>query len=224
MANEQDSNKQLNWNNPQNGQQKQHEKPQSGAPQHQHQQPAQQKAPVEQRPAVSAVPAVALGTDGTRSAARVVAWLAVGVVAGVIIAWGATGALNKKGSGTTAGSLQSATSTGASQANATSSLLTVASPQKAGTQVAVSGVTVSTPVWVVVYESREGKPGNVLGASLFFPGTPSGTVELLRGTIAGQSYFVTERKDNGDRKFSLTADSLVLGTDGQPMWATFTAN
>jgi hypothetical protein len=105
----------------------------------------------------------------------------------------------------------------------TSNLLTVASPQKAGLEVAVSNVNVSEPTWVVVYESRQGKPGNVLGASLFFAGGTSGTIELLRGTVAGQSYFVTERTDNGDHKFSLANDQLVL-TDGQPSWTTFTAN
>jgi hypothetical protein len=155
------------------------------------------------------------------NAAKLTGWVAVGIVAGVVLAWGITAALNHKGSPTTAGALQSATSTNDTAGNAG---LTVASPQKAGASVAVSGVDVSVPTWVVVYENRAGKPGNVLGAALFFAGSPSGTVELLRNTVAGQAYFVTEQEDNGDHRFSLKSDTLVSGSDGQPVWVSFTAN
>ncbi len=79
------------------------------------------------------------------------------------------------------------------------------------------------PTWVAVYESRDGKPGNVLGAGLFSADQQSGTVDLLRGTIAGQTYFVTEQTDNGDHRFSLKDDALVL-VGGQPVWISFTAN
>ena len=48
------------------------------------------------------------------------------------------------------------------------------------------------PTWVVVFENLGGKPGNALGAKMVFPGDTSGTVDLLRGTTAGQSYFVGE--------------------------------
>jgi hypothetical protein len=188
-------------------------------------QPAQTQQPKQAQPATQQKPAapakkspITLGS--TNRAAKITGWLAAGVVAGVVIAWGATSLVHRGTTATTAGALQNATST---NSVATSTLLSVVSPQKAGLSVAVSGVTVSEPTWVVVYESRSGKPGNVLGASLFFPGGSSGKVELLRATVAGQSYFVTERKDNGDHRFSLSADSLVM-IDGQPSWASFTAN
>lgn len=213
--NDQKNDKQLSWSNPQGGQP-------SAAPK-----AAVPAAPQAAKPATPA-PAVktAIAAATNRSAAKITGWVAVGIVAGVLIAWGITSIARHGAPATTAGSLQEATSSAeAGQSGQQApALLTVSSPQAAGLKVAVSGVTVSEPTWVVVYESRNGTPGNVLGASLFFPGTPWGNVELLRGTVAGQTYFVTERKDNGDHQFSLKSDPFVLGDDGQPSWVTFTAN
>lgn len=206
MTDNNKDNKQLSWNNPAPG---------SSAPAGQ---------PKETKPAVLGTPVGATGT--TTRTAKTVGWLAVGVVAGVVIAWGATTALRggTNAGSTLAGENAGSTSSTSTQAAATSSLVTVASPQKAGDTVAVGGINVAAPTWVVVYESRGGTPGNVLGAALFFPGTESGSVSLLRNTTAGQTYFVTERKDNGDHQYSSAKDALVLGADGQPSWATFTAN
>ncbi|HEV8677633.1 MAG TPA: hypothetical protein VN701_02275, partial [Candidatus Paceibacterota bacterium] len=81
--------------------------------------------------------------------------------------------------------------------------------QAAGLEVSVTSVSVSVPTWVVVFENLGGKPGNALGAKMFFPGDTSGTVDLLRGTTAGQSYFVGEYVDNGDHQFSKQKDSQV---------------
>lgn len=200
----------LSWSNPQQGQ--------SAQPPKQEQKQPQQQA----KPAPVVVSAPAKSASSNRSAAKVTGWLAAGVVAGVVIAWGITGLVRHGGTAaTTAGSLQNATSTDEG-ASSGSGLLTVAA-QKAGMSVAVSDVNVSEPTWVAVYESRSGKPGNVLGAALFFPGNPSGTVELLRGTVAGETYFVTELKDNGDHKFSMKADTPLM-IDNQQAWESFTAN
>jgi len=210
--NQNGQNKQLSWTNSPN----QGAATQGNAPQHNQ----QKVTPPVQKPVVIAKPTAA-ATTSNRSAAKVTGWLAVGVVAGVLIAWGATSLVRHNGTNTTtAGSLQNATST---DQVATSTLLSVASPQKAGMTVEVSGVNVSEPTWVVVNESRNGKPGNVLGAALFFPGSSTGTVTLLRGTVAGESYFVSERKDNGDHRFSMSADVAVT-IDGQPTSASFSAN
>lgn len=213
-GNQNNQNKQLSWSSGHNS-----------APVQPAQQPSQTQPPKQPQPAAQSKPAApakksSMSFGSTNRAAKITGWLAAGVVAGVVLAWGATSLVHRGGPATTAGALQNATST---NSVATSTLLSVASPQKAGLSVMVSGVTVSEPTWVVVYESRNGKPGNVLGASLFFPGGASGTVELLRGTVAGQSYFVTERKDNGDHRFSLSADPLIM-IDGQPSWASFSAN
>lgn len=220
MSQNDKDNKQLSWSNPQNNSQQQGQ--QQNHANHNNQQHKQDAKPAA-KPAVATVSAASTGR-----VSKIVGWLAVGVVAGVIVAWGATSLYKHNGAATTAGSLQNASTSGSTDTTGDSTmtgsgLLTVASPQKAGLEVSVSGVNVSEPTWVVVHESRQGKPGNVLGASLFFAGNTSGTIELLRGTVAGQTYFVTERADNGDHKFSLSQDQLVL-TDGQPSWTTFSAN
>lgn len=100
--------------------------------------------------------------------------------------------------------------------------LSVAS-QPAGMEVTATA-NVSTPTWVVVYESRNGQISNILGAALFFPGQPNSTVELLRGTSAGQTYFVGEARDDGDHKFSLVKDTPVLDANGNPLLVQFQTN
>ncbi|HEV7449680.1 MAG TPA: hypothetical protein VGP13_04045 [Candidatus Paceibacterota bacterium] len=99
----------------------------------------------------------------------------------------------------------------------------VVDDQAAGSNVTITKLTIAKPTWVVVYVSREGKPGNALGARLFFPGDKEGSVGLLRDTEAGQSYFVGLSVDNGDRVFSLSSDKPLADVDGGPLWATFRA-
>src|SRR3989344_507443 len=65
-----------------------------------------------------------------------------------------------------------------------------ASPQEPGRSVFLTSVAVSAPTWAVVYEERNGMPGNALGARLFLPGEASGAVSLLRATEGGKRYFV----------------------------------
>lgn len=176
--------------------------------------------PAYKAPAPKAVPS----SSGT---AKVIGWLAVGVVVGVVLAWAGTSLLQRNASATPSDASQTASSTTSGTdlpaVTANSDALMVQSPQKAGLSVAIEKAAVTAPTWVVVYESRDGKPGNVLGAGIFTTDQTSGTVELLRGTLAGQTYFVTEQVDNGDRKFSLKEDPLVA-IDGQTLWVTFTAN
>lgn len=95
--------------------------------------------------------------------------------------------------------------------------------QSAGPSVTLSRLNIAKPTWVVVYVSREGKPGNALGARLFSAADKQGKVGLLRSTEAGQSYFVGLSVDNGDRIFSLTKDKPLADADGGPLWATFRA-
>lgn len=95
--------------------------------------------------------------------------------------------------------------------------------QPAGSSVAIGSLSITRPVWVVVYVSREGRPGNALGARLFFAGDKQGSVKLLRNTEAGKQYFVGISVDNGDHTFSLTADKPLVDAGGGPLWATFRA-
>jgi hypothetical protein len=95
--------------------------------------------------------------------------------------------------------------------------------QPAGTSVAVTGLSLTQPTWVVVYESRNSKPGNILGAGLFFAGDSAVSVPLMRTTVAGQTYYVTEVIDNGDKIFSVKEEKPVMDTAGAQVWTTFVA-
>ena len=95
--------------------------------------------------------------------------------------------------------------------------------QTAGFSVEITNITANQPVWLVVYESRNGRPGNVLGAALFYSQQNSGKVELLRSTRAGETYFVGTSIDNGDRKFSLTSDRPVLNNENRLLLTEFVA-
>ncbi len=109
----------------------------------------------------------------------------------------------------------------ASPTVANASFTTVAQP--AGDSVAVTGLSLSQPTWVVVYESRGGKPGNILGAGLFFSGDTAAAVPLMRATVSGQTYFVTEVADNGDKLFSIKDEKPLTDASGAQVWTTFTA-
>lgn len=95
--------------------------------------------------------------------------------------------------------------------------------QPAGASVSINRLNLAQATWVVVYVSREGKPGNALGARLYFPADKQGSIGLLRNTEPGQRYIVGLSVDNGDHIFSLSKDKPLADADGGPLWATFTA-
>jgi hypothetical protein len=167
--------------------------------------------------------------------------LVAGVVIGALIGWGITTSKNGGQTSTTASSTSmtaSSTNTGSTAGNSTgagagvdlngstvgsSGNVVLASTQTAGFAVAVTKVTVTQPTWLVVYENHNGTPGNAIGAGLFFPGNTSGTIQLLRATLPGQSYFVGQSLDDGDKVFSLTSDKPVRDAQGNPLFTEFTA-
>ena len=179
--------------------------------------PAQSPMPV-QKPVITPKVQV-MPLKQASNSTKYIIMIVLGVIAGVIIAWGYSALRSPQEAAST-----SDTNTGADTSTALISAsglgLTIASPQIAGNSVAVAKAAVSAPTWIVVYENNGGQPGNALGAALFFPENQGGTVELLRGTSAGKSYLATEQVDNGDRKFSLKDDQF-LSVDGSPQWVTF---
>ena len=186
----------------------------------------------QQKPLIPAKPVAMPPASGNNNTARYAGMIVVGVIAGVIIAWGYSAWRTPGGTAnnTNATSTSSLTGTPAGGDNlgvdvgtaalGSNTSLSIASPQAAGDSVAIAKAAVSAPTWVVIYEDNNGKPGNALGAALFFPGTTSGTVELLRATVAGKTYLAAEQVDNGDRKFSLKDDQLVM-VGGAIQWVTF---
>ena len=116
------------------------------------------------------------------------------------------------------------TATSPAEAPVASALtFTVPTPQDAGSTVAVSGVVVDKPTWVVVSEDAGGVPGTVLGAGLFWAGHSDGDVPLLRATKAGASYLVTEAPDNGNRTYDLHVDAPLQSPSGVVLAVPFTA-
>ncbi len=195
-------------------------------------QQAKQNPPV-QKPLVTPQKKVEVENSNT---AKYVGMIVVGIIAGVLIAWAWVG-LRSPGNGTTATSTATTTNGATSSTSTQSGVPTstgtvgtissqnfsVPSPQKAGRTLTVDRAVVSAPTWVVVYDNNNGKPGNALGATLFFPETTSGKVALLRATVAGKSYLVAKQLDNGDRKFSLHIDQFVT-EQGAVQWVSVTAN
>lgn len=94
--------------------------------------------------------------------------------------------------------------------------------QSAGLEVVVKKIKVSESVWVAIHEDNgQGEPGNILGAQLFDPIMTSGTVELLRNTEVGKTYYAVIRGDNGDRAFIPKMDMPILDSNGRPLMVTF---
>lgn len=156
------------------------------------------------------------------------ALLVGGIIIGVLLssAWSAIApkAASEIGSmATSTGTSTSSSTTAATTTNGSTSLPVIVEDQSAGGSVVIKSLSIARPTWVVVYVSREGKPGNALGARLYFAGDKQGTVALLRATEPGQRYFVGLSVDNGDKVFSLSKDLPVADADGGALWATFSA-
>ncbi len=176
---------------------------------------------------------------GNESGGRVIGIIVGVVIVLALVVWGITALRHRGGEvSTTATSTETTVTTdeaSATPAEETPSVPAVtAAPvsttasfsvaaQPAGDAVAVSNLSLTQPTWVVVYESRDGKPGNILGAGLFFAGDTTASVPLMRATVAGQTYFVTEMADNGDKLFSIKDEKPVVDQNGQQVWTTFTA-
>jgi hypothetical protein len=177
-------------------------------------------------------------------AGRMAGMFAAGVVVGLIVGWGwsslrttpadvavnengtQTGAVATSGTNTgtptgSAGGTNSGTSVSSGSTAGQGSLSVAA--QAAGAAVAISSFSVGEPTWIVVFDNNNGVPGNALGAAMFFPGQSSGTIELLRATVAGKSYLVGEYVDNGDHIFSKQQDTQVKNIAGAPLLVEFSA-
>lgn len=78
--------------------------------------------------------------------------------------------------------------------------------QLPGESVTLASLKLSKSIWIAIREDEKGSPGRILGARFFTPEDLSGTVPLLRGTTAGNSYYVFVYEDDGDREFDFKKD------------------
>ncbi len=194
--------------------------------------PAAPVAPAKTTPTSSAA------TQAQSNMGTYVGIFVAGLIIGALIGWGITTGKSGTPSGTasstsmasTSGATNITSSTGSTasvdlsgSSAGSNSGVTVASPQTAGFAVTISKVSITQPTWLVVYEDHNGTPGNAIGAGLFFPGSTTGTVQLLRATLPGQSYFVGQSLDDGDKIFSLQNDKPVRDAQGNPLFTEFKA-
>jgi hypothetical protein len=206
------------------------------------QKPATQPTPVVQKP-LSSAPQPTL-TPAASSTGKSVGLVVGGIILGVLLAWAFSAMRGGSANDTTTGTATSTASTtakaptaptapsvlsGSSQSAVTDTGIVgttaanlIINSQAAGKTVTVSKAVVSQPTWVVVYETLNGQPSRALGAALFFPGAQTGSVQLLRATTAGKTYLATLQTDNGNRKFELHQDPMVID-GGKPVWVTFQA-
>lgn len=96
--------------------------------------------------------------------------------------------------------------------------------QPAGKSVAIKNMNLAATAWVAIHDDRDGKPGDILGAKRYFATETSGTVPLLRATVAGKRYFAMVHKDNGNLAFEFKAgDAPLMNSAGEPVMAAFVA-
>lgn len=97
--------------------------------------------------------------------------------------------------------------------------------QSEGVRVSLSSVVLKEGGWAVIHEDDNGAPGRILGAQLLAAGKwTDSTVELLRGTLAGQTYYAMLHSDNGDRAFDPKKDLPITDDEGNPVVMEFKAN
>lgn len=145
----------------------------------------------------------------------IVGALVVGIIIGLIIGYKLP---NRNGVNTdqTAGEINNATSTAIS---ATGDTLTV-SDQNPGLTVTVDSVNASGVAWLVVKETTDNP--RILGASRVEPGQHGNVmVELLRGTVAGQTYEISLATDDGDGLFDFKKDQALTDAAGKPLIYSF---
>ncbi len=137
---------------------------------------------------------------------------------------GATSAANASSTDTASG-VSATPASGAPTGTMVARNAIIVHDQKPGTTVVVSAINIDKSSWAVIREDDgTGHPGKILGAQLFDPGTNAGTVDLLRGTQDGNTYYAMIYTDNGDRAFDPKTDLPLIGPDGQPVTATFKAS
>ena len=94
--------------------------------------------------------------------------------------------------------------------------------QLPGSRVMLDKIELGQDYWIAIREFRDEAPGNILGAQRFRAGTYENiSIELLRDTIGGESYYAELRHDNGDGEFSITDDVSVVDASGNGVLVLF---
>lgn len=97
------------------------------------------------------------------------------------------------------------------------------SDQLAGSMVNIDKVVLDELGWVAIHDDESGELGKILGAQKFSKGENIGVVELLRNTVAGNTYHVVLRSDDGVEGFSSTGDAILTDSLGNIILSSFKA-
>lgn len=94
--------------------------------------------------------------------------------------------------------------------------------QRAGDSVFISLATLSRGAWIAIHEDSGGLPSNILGARYFPAGKTAGTVDLLRATTPGTTYYAVIHMDDGNREFDFRRDEPLQDPFGNMILGIFT--
>jgi len=103
----------------------------------------------------------------------------------------------------------------------TSSATLTVNDQFPGNIIYVSEVTLPQPGWVVIRRDNNGTLGDIIGVGYFDTSVHVGEVDLAQATNDGEHYVGVLYTDNGDYRFTTTADKPLLGADGNPIMSSF---
>lgn len=95
--------------------------------------------------------------------------------------------------------------------------------QSAGDSVVVQSVSFENSGWIAIHEERDSGIGNTLGAGWFPAGTSSGTIELLRSTVLGGTYYAVLHNDDGDKLYNYKIDTPLTDSNGNVIMVKFVA-
>lgn len=96
--------------------------------------------------------------------------------------------------------------------------------QRPGSSVTVSQVYLASPGYVVIHADNNGKPGDILGASVLLPSGESQNVQvtLSRKTADGEKLWsMLHSERNGNSTFEVAADTPVQSRLGGPLSGWF---
>ena len=93
--------------------------------------------------------------------------------------------------------------------------------QLPGLLVHIESLTLAKDQWVVIHEGTHGSPGAILGAGRFRAGMTSGTVELLRATEEGRTYYAMIHRDDGITGFDPKSDLPSSDDAGRAIMSSF---
>lgn len=85
----------------------------------------------------------------------------------------------------------------------------IISPQVAGSSVVIDYVYLEQPGFIVIHANQNGKAGAVIGYSGWLSAGPAQDISFKAALKSGTSYLAKLHGDNGDKKFSASADKSL---------------